>query len=351
MSTIEAQNLIKGWGKAKGLNDVSVRITGGALVALLGPSGSGKTTLLRILGGLDTMDSGRVLIDGEDVSRRTPAERGVGFVFQNYALFRHLTVFENVAFGLRVKPRRERPSEAELRATVSELLRRIGLPDHGERLPHELSGGQKQRVALARALAVKPRILLLDEPFGALDAKVRTDLRRWLRELHEELGLTTVLVTHDQDEAIELADEVVILNHGRIEHQGSPRSVVDAPASAFAREFIGDSQVFEGIVREGEVRVGKLAVEASSQASGTRTRLVVRPHELRVAAAEGAQANGTITHVAFLPDRTKVTVAVDEGPTVVVALPRGTADSERFAKAQRVVVDVASAYFDAGSGI
>ncbi len=348
MSSIEAQNLVKGWGRAKGLNDVSLRIQDGALVALLGPSGSGKTTLLRILGGLDAADSGRVLFDSEEVTGLASSERGVGFVFQSYALFRHLSVFENIAFGLRVKPRRERPSESLIRSRVTELLARIGLPDFGDRLPHQLSGGQKQRVALARALAVEPRILLLDEPFGALDAKVRAELRLWLRELHHDLGLTTILVTHDQEEAIELADEVVVLNHGRIEHQGSPRSLVDAPASAFAREFIGDAQVFDGLVDGGVFHLGKLRVAALAHASGTKARLVVRPHELRVAAACGDTANGTITHVAFLPDRAKVTVAVDDGPSVIVALARGSDESEHFAKDQRVAVGIAQAFLQAG---
>jgi sulfate transport system ATP-binding protein len=345
MSTIDVEGLVKGWGRFKGVNGLSTRIERGALVALLGPSGSGKTTLLRMIGGLETPDAGTIRIDGRDVAALSPAERGVGFVFQSYALFRHLTVFENVAFGLRVKPRAERPDEATIRARVGELLRRVGLDHLGDRRPHQLSGGQRQRVALARALAVGPSILLLDEPFGALDAQVRADLRRWLRGLHEELGLTTVLVTHDQEEAIELADEVIVLDHGRIEHQGSPRSLIDAPATPFARAFVGDAQVFDAAVERAGgaeiLRLGPLCL-ARAMVSETRedgtARVIVRPNDLVVAPAYGGAANGTVRHVVYLPDRVKVTVRLDDGPDVIVAAARGLSRHEGYARDQRVHV-------------
>src|SRR6187397_1097604 len=222
---IEVRNLTKGFGNFVALRDVSFRVGSGELVALLGPSGSGKTTLLRFIAGLETPDSGTVLFDGDDATDRSVKDRGVGFVFQHYALFRHMTVFENVAFGLRVRPRGERPSNEVIKKRVNELLAMVQLDYLGNRYPSQLSGGQRQRVALARALAVEPRVLLLDEPFGALDAKVRQELRRWLRRLHQEIHLTSVFVTHDQEEALELANRVVIMNEGRIEQDGSPEDV------------------------------------------------------------------------------------------------------------------------------
>jgi sulfate/thiosulfate transport system ATP-binding protein len=227
--TIEVRRLTRRFDNFTALSDVSLRIEPGQLVALLGPSGSGKTTLLRIIAGLDFATSGQVLFDDEDASLRHVGARGVGFVFQHYALFRHMTVFENVAFGLRVKPRRERPSERELTRRVMDLLDLVQLKGFAHRYPAQLSGGQRQRVALARALAIEPRVLLLDEPFGALDAKVRKELRRWLRQLHEEMGLTSVFVTHDQEEALELADRVVVMRAGGIEQVGSPAEIYDRP--------------------------------------------------------------------------------------------------------------------------
>jgi sulfate transport system ATP-binding protein len=285
------------------------------------------------------------------VADLAPAERGVGFVFQSYALFRHLTIFENVAFGLRVKPRGERPSDAAIGARVGELLARVGLEHVADRKPHQLSGGQRQRVALARALAVGPSILLLDEPFGALDAQVRADLRRWLRALHDELGLTTVLVTHDQEEAIELADEVIVLDHGRIEHQGSPRSLVDAPATPFARAFVGDAQVFDATIETtvgAEIlRLGPLCLArtmVSERRGDGSARVIVRPNDLVVAPAYGGASNGTVRHVVYLPDRVKVTVRLDGGPDVVVAEARGLTRHEGYARDQRVHVALRSAH-------
>ena len=239
--SIEIRNVSKQFGDFHALRDVSLDIASGELIALLGPSGCGKTTLLRIIAGLETADVGSIHFSGEDTTDVHVRERNVGFVFQHYALFRHMTVFENVAFGLRVKPRNERPSEAQIKQKVMDLLKLVQLDWLAERFPSQLSGGQRQRIALARALAVEPKVLLLDEPFGALDAKVRKELRRWLRRLHDELHVTSIFVTHDQEEALEVADRVVVINQGRIEQSGSPQQVWDNPASPFVYGFLGCS--------------------------------------------------------------------------------------------------------------
>jgi len=246
--SIEVRNLTKSFGSFAALRDVSFTVHSGELVALLGPSGSGKTTLLRVIAGLEAPDTGSVLFDGDDATKRDPRERGVGFVFQHYALFRHMSVFENVAFGLRVRPRDQRPSEDEITRRVHELLGLVQLDYLGDRYPSQLSGGQRQRVALARALAVEPRVLLLDEPFGALDAKVRQELRRWLRRLHQEIHLTSVFVTHDQEEALELANRVVVMNEGRIEQDAPPGEVIEKPATPFVSNFLGNVNLFHGRV-------------------------------------------------------------------------------------------------------
>ena len=236
--SIEVRNIKKTFGAFTALDDVTLSFPAGELVALLGPSGCGKTTLLRIIAGLENADAGAVLLDGEDASATHVRERQVGFVFQHYALFRHMTVFDNVAFGLRVKPRRERPNAAQIRRKVHELLELVQLDYLADRYPSQLSGGQRQRIALARALAVEPRVLLLDEPFGALDAKVRKELRRWLRRLHDELHITSIFVTHDQEEALEVADRIVLMNHGRVEQIASPQALVERPGSRFVEEFL-----------------------------------------------------------------------------------------------------------------
>jgi sulfate transport system ATP-binding protein len=239
--SVEVQNITKTFGRAAALHDVNFTVGTGELIALLGPSGSGKTTLLRIIAGLEFPDDdqSRVLFHGTDVTDRSAYKRRAGFVFQHYALFQHMTVFENVAFGLRVRPRRERPPEPDITARVNELLARVQLPTYGDRLPSQLSGGQRQRIALARALAIEPQVLLLDEPFGALDAKVRKELRRWLRHFHRETHLTTLFVTHDQDEAFEVADRVVILHEGAIQQIGTPAEVRNTPANEFVSDFLG----------------------------------------------------------------------------------------------------------------
>ena len=255
--SIKIESVRKNFGTFAALDGVSLDIPSGELVALLGPSGSGKTTLLRILSGLEVPDSGRVLFEGRDATDDHVRDRQVGFVFQHYALFRHLSIFENVAYGLRVKPKDKRPDEATITARVNELLKLVQLDWLGDRYPSQLSGGQRQRIALARALAVEPRLLLLDEPFGALDAKVRIELRMWLRRLHDELGITTVFVTHDQDEAMEVSDRVVILNHGKIEQVGTPEEVYDAPATPFVHEFLGLTNRFTGSLRQEVLSAGR----------------------------------------------------------------------------------------------
>ncbi|MCE9612646.1 MAG: sulfate ABC transporter ATP-binding protein [Lentisphaerae bacterium] len=243
--SIEARDIVKTFGTFEALRKVSLTVPTGTLVGLLGPSGSGKTTLLRIIAGLDTADAGTVHFEGQDATEVHARHRRVGFVFQHYALFRHMTVFENVAFGLRVKPRAERPSRDEIRDRVHSLLKLVQLDIHGDRYPSQLSGGQRQRVALARALAVQPKVLLLDEPFGALDAKVRKELRRWLRHLHDDIRVTSVFVTHDVEEALEVSDFVAVMNNGEIQQFGAPADVCRAPANAFVADFIGSEQRHE----------------------------------------------------------------------------------------------------------
>jgi sulfate transport system ATP-binding protein len=283
---ITVKNLTKRFGRFLALDRVNLHIRGGSLVALLGPSGSGKTTLLRIISGLEVQDEGSVLVEDEDISRRSVRERNIGFVFQHYALFRHMTVFENIAFALRV---RRRP-EPEVRQRVQELLQLIRLEGVEGRLPAQLSGGQRQRVALARALAAQPKILLLDEPFGALDAKVRQELRQWLRRLHQEIHVTSVFVTHDQEEAVEVADQVVVMNAGRIEQVGAPQEVFEQPANAFVMDFLGNVNVFHGRAQNGRAHLGIAEVDYPEHphAEAQPVRAYVRPHEVDL----HAEANG-----------------------------------------------------------
>src|SRR5512133_3786994 len=253
---IEIENIHKQFGNFAALSDVSLSIPSGELVALLGPSGSGKTTLLRIIAGLETPDSGKILFKGEDTTQSHVRERKVGFVFQHYALFKHMTVFDNVAFGLNVRPKETRPAKGEIRDKVHELLRLVQLEGMAKRYPAQLSGGQRQRIALARALAVEPQVLLLDEPFGALDARVRKELRAWLRRLHDEVHVTTIIVTHDQEEAMEVAGQIVVLNEGRVEQVGSPRELYEQPANEFVMSFVGPvNQLGDTFVRPHDVEL------------------------------------------------------------------------------------------------
>jgi sulfate transport system ATP-binding protein len=280
--SIEVRDISKRFGAFQALQQVSLQVETGELVALLGPSGSGKTTLLRIIAGLEAADTGAILFHGEDATDRDVRERQVGFVFQHYALFRHLTVFDNVAFGLEVRPRRDRVSKEAIRSRVHDLLELVQLRELAQRYPSQLSGGQRQRVALARALAIEPRVLLLDEPFGALDAQVRQELRRWLRRLHDELKITGLLVTHDQEEALEVADRVVVMNDGRVEQVGTPEQVYDQPASPFVFNFLGNVNLFHGRFEAGRLHFGTLELEAPDHpaVSGDPVIGYVRPHDL-----------------------------------------------------------------------
>src|SRR5262249_29875680 len=278
---ITVRNVTKRFGDFVALDNVTVDIPHGELVALLGPSGSGKTTLLRIISGLETADSGTIHYEDEDATNRSPRDRNVGFVFQHYALFRHMTVFENIAFGLRVR----KWKRADIHERVHELLRLIQLDGLGNQVPSQLSGGQRQRVALARALAAQPKVLLLDEPFGALDAKVRQELRQWLRRLHDEIHVTSVFVTHDQEEAFEVADQVVVMNHGRIAQVGTPEEVFEHPANGFVMDFLGNVNVFHGRVEGGRALLQngfELDYPDYPHGEAKPATVYVRPHELEI---------------------------------------------------------------------
>jgi sulfate transport system ATP-binding protein len=282
--SIKVQNISRRFGNYTALEDINLEIESGELVSLLGPSGSGKTTLLRIIAGLERSDTGNVWLRGEDATNVAVRERQVGFVFQHYALFRHMNVFKNIAFGLNVRPRRDRPSKAAIRDKVLNLLKLVKLEGLENRYPTQLSGGQRQRVALARALAIDPKVLLLDEPFGALDAKVRHELRRWLRELHEELHITSVFVTHDQEEALEVASRVVVMNNARIEQIGTPREIYDHPATPFVNEFLGKVNSLRAEIDGGRVRVGNVDLLAPLDGSEACASAVayVRPHNIHL---------------------------------------------------------------------
>lgn len=325
--SIEVKHITKTFGSYTALQDVSLRVNDGEMVALLGPSGSGKTTLLRIIAGLETPDpypESEISFHGASVTGRSVRQRQVGFVFQHYALFRHMTVFENVAFGLRVRPRHLRPSRAEIRERVRELLRLVQLEGFGDRMPSQLSGGQRQRVALARALAVEPKVLLLDEPFGALDAKVRQDLRTWLRRLHEEIHLTSILVTHDQEEALEVADRVVVMNHARIEQVGTPEEVFHRPATEFVMEFLGQVNIFRGRVGKGKARLGELALDYPNYPYEQErdARVYMRPYELYIKRSRNGAPSlqARVMRINPAGSLAKVILQTDEGDDVQVDL-------------------------------
>ena len=320
---ISIRDIHKSYGRYPALNGVSLEVKPGELLALLGPSGSGKTTLLRTIAGLEFPESGQVLFDGKDVTYAGAAERKVGFVFQQYALFKHMTVARNVAFGLDVRKRRHRPDKAAIAQCVQHLLGLVELGDMGQRYPSQLSGGQRQRVALARALALDPSVLLLDEPFGALDAAVRKSLRRELRRIHDATGVTTVFVTHDQEEALELADRVAILNLGRIEQVGDPVEVSERPASAFVAGFVGEGARFEGDVSGGMFRSGPVVAHAKGQEPGA-AQAFVRPHQFALSGdADGfeVKVDRIVAHGAVL----RLEATAEGGRRLDAAFPRDLA--------------------------
>ena len=307
---IQVSGITKRFNDFTALDSIDLEVKSGELLALLGPSGSGKTTLLRIMAGLDSPDAGGLLLNGEEALGLKPRDRQVGFVFQHYALFRHMTVFDNVAFGLKVRPRGQRLGTAQIRQRVTELLELVQLSPFAGRYPAQLSGGQRQRVALARALAIEPKVLLLDEPFGALDAKVRKELRRWLRKLHDDIHITSVFVTHDQEEALELADRVVVMNQGRIEQIGTPAEVYDHPASAFVYEFLGQVNRFDCTVEGGLAHVGDGALTIPTEGSVQGPAVAyVRPHDLGVTPAAAGPARISGIHVVGPDARIEIDLA------------------------------------------
>ncbi|MDQ0997815.1 sulfate transport system ATP-binding protein [Phyllobacterium ifriqiyense] len=291
---VRVSGVRKEFDRFPALHDVSLDINSGELIALLGPSGSGKTTLLRLIAGLETPTDGKVFFGDEDASLKSVQERNVGFVFQHYALFRHMTVIDNVGFGLKVRPGANRPSKEEIRRRSSELLDFVQLSGLEKRYPAQLSGGQRQRVALARAMAIEPRVLLLDEPFGALDAKVRKELRRWLREIHDKTQHTTVFVTHDQDEALELADRVVVMSQGKIEQVGTPDEVYDRPNSPFVYSFIGESSSLDVSIQSGTIHLGDKALDLKSEQADGKGVLYFRPHDVELLGGSEARISGVV---------------------------------------------------------
>ena len=365
--SIEIRNVSKSFGDFRALKDVSLDIASGELVALLGPSGCGKTTLLRIIAGLESADAGSILFAGEDTTDVHVRDRQVGFVFQHYALFRHMTVFENVAFGLRVKPRGQRPGEAQIRQKVHELLNLVQLDWLADRFPSQLSGGQRQRIALARALAVEPKVLLLDEPFGALDAKVRKELRRWLRRLHDDLHVTSIFVTHDQEEALEVADRVVLMNAGNIEQVGSPQQVWEHPASPFVYGFLGDVNLFQGRAHEGQVHFEgmRIASPEHGSAQDAPASAYVRPHELDVQRYTPGAAGmpvqlaralvvGPIARLELLPvDGTKPAENGGTDPVIEAQLPAEQFREMGLKEGETLVVTPrrARVFLESGAGI
>jgi sulfate/thiosulfate transport system ATP-binding protein len=337
--SIQVKNIEKHFGAFHALNNISLDFPDGQLVALLGPSGCGKTTLLRIIAGLESADSGQVILEGEDATNVHVREREVGFVFQHYALFRHMTVFDNIAFGLRVRPRATRPNEAEIKKRVTRLLDLVQLGFLADRYPAQLSGGQRQRIALARALAVEPRVLLLDEPFGALDAKVRKELRRWLRTLHDELHITSIFVTHDQEEALEVADQIIVMNKGNVEQIGSPREVYERPATPFVFDFLGQANRFEGTNQGGTIQFGADHIQLASAKNGPQGDVIAfaRPDELKIHAQPQDNAmQATFIRELWIAGKVVAELQGREGNLIEISLTPDEAKLHQFRPNQTV---------------
>jgi sulfate transport system ATP-binding protein len=333
---IRVEHLRKSFGSFLAVDDVSFEVEDGALVALLGPSGSGKSTILRVLAGLEATDAGRIFFDGEESTHRHASARGIGFVFQHYALFRHLTVAENVGFGLAVR----KAPKAAIAHRVAELLELTGLEGLGDRFPAQLSGGQRQRVALARALAPAPRLLLLDEPFAAVDAKVREELRQWLRRLHDEVGVTSIFVTHDQEEAFALADTVLVLHRGRVEQLGAPAEILDAPATEFVARFVGEVNVLPAVVTAATASAGPLRIGVPSASDGP-AHVMVRAYDLKLWREDPGV--GVVQRLVRLGDRVRVEALLDGGLPIVAQFPRRSSLLRDVAPGARIQVEVTSA--------
>ena len=343
--SIEVKDVTKTFGAFKALDAINLKVETGELTALLGPSGSGKTTLLRIIAGLETADSGQVFFKGEDTQVTKIKDRGVGFVFQHYALFRHMTVFENIAFGLKVKPKHIRPSQAQIKEKVNELLRLVQLDWVGGRYPWQLSGGQRQRIALARALAVEPKVLLLDEPFGSLDAQVRKELRQWLRRFHDQLHITSLFVTHDQEEALEVADKIVVMNKGRIEQQGTPEDVYHKPTNKFVLNFLGNVNIFHARVENGKAYVGDTAIDvpAMNIKSDAKTASVfVRPHQFEITrqAKDKSSLKAVVEYINPAGSVVKIDLKAEDGNTIQAEISQDEFKALKLRKQDQVFVSL-----------
>ena len=336
--SIRVRNLSKQFGRFWAVRDVSFEVAEGELIALLGPSGGGKSTILRIIAGLEQPDAGVVELDGVDVGGVSPRDRRVGFVFQHYALFRHMTVAENIGYGLKVRGVSKREREERTR----ELLEIMGLQGLADRLPNQLSGGQRQRVALARSLAPRPRLLLLDEPFAAVDAKVRGELRVWLRKLHEEVGVTSVFVTHDQDEAFALADRVLVINEGRLEQEGAPHEILENPATEFVARFIGDVNVLDAHVQSGTARVGQLQFPVAAIGGDAPARIVIRSYDLKFWQSDDGPA--VVRRIIPLGDRVRVEAVIDDATSLIAHFPRRSSLLHGIEPGARIAVEVTRAF-------